>query len=70
MVSKLALAAYEVVLDAIETKQDKALTEQLKEHYYEIVKGIGAHKSPVNYVAFLAILIRTHQQEKERSNQE
>ena len=52
MVSKLALAAYEVVLDAIETKQDKALTEQLKEHYYEIVKGIGAHKSPVNYGAF------------------
>lgn len=52
MVSKLALAAYEVVLDAIETKQDKALTEQLKEYYYEIVKGIGAHKSPVNYGAF------------------
>jgi len=52
MVSKLALAAYEVVVDAIETNADEAIIARLKQHYYAIVEGIGAHKSPVDYGAF------------------
>ena len=52
MVSKLALAAYEVVVNAIETNADEAIIAQLKQHYYAIVEGIGAHKSPVDYGAF------------------
>ena len=52
MVSKLALAAYEVVVDAIETNADETIIARLKQHYYAIVEGIGAHKSPVDYGAF------------------
>ena len=52
MVSKLALAGYEVVNKAIVAKEDKTIVEQLRAHYYEIVEGIGAHKSPVDYGAF------------------
>ena len=52
MVSKLALAAYEVVVNAIERKVDSKTIARLKEHYYAIVDGIGAHKSPVDYGAF------------------
>ena len=52
MVSKLALAAYEVVVDAIKTNADEAIIARLKQHYYAIVEGIGAHKSPVDYGAF------------------
>ena len=52
MVSKLALAGFEIVNQAIVAKEDQALIKQLREHYYEIVEGIGAHKSPVDYGAF------------------
>ena len=52
MVSKLALAGYEVVNKAIVAKEDKSIVEQLRTHYYEIVEGIGAHKSPIDYGAF------------------
>ena len=52
MVSKLALAAYEVADDAVNKKESPETIEALKQHYYEIVKGIGAHKSPTNYGAF------------------
>ena len=52
MVSKLALAAYEVADDAVNKKELPETINALKQHYYEIVKGIGAHKSPINYGAF------------------
>jgi hypothetical protein len=52
MVSKLALASFEIVNQAIVAKEDQALVKQLRKHYYEIVEGIGAHKSPVDYGAF------------------
>ena len=52
MVSKLALASFEVVNQAIVEGEDQAITVQLRKHYYEIVDGIGAHKSPVDYGAF------------------
>ncbi len=52
MVSKLALAGFEIVNQAIVAKEDQVLIKQLREHYYEIVEGIGAHKSPVDYGAF------------------
>lgn len=52
MVSKLALASYEVFCDALIKSTDQKTIAQLQEHYYEIVKGIGAHKSPENYGAF------------------
>ena len=52
MVSKLALAGFEIVNQAIVAGEDQALIKQLREHYYEIVEGIGAHKSPVDYGAF------------------
>ena len=52
MVSKLALAAYEVFIEAVEKNVDSTMIDQLKQHYYEIVKGIGANKSPVDYGAF------------------
>ena len=52
MVSKLALAGFEVVNQSIVTGEDQALIEQLSAHYYEIVEGIGAHKSPLDYGAF------------------
>ena len=52
MVSKLALAGFEVVNQSIVAGEDQALIEQLQARYYEIVEGIGAHKSPVDYGAF------------------
>ncbi|MEN8812245.1 MAG: hypothetical protein ABF277_02935, partial [Candidatus Arcticimaribacter sp.] len=52
MVSKLALAGFEVVNQAIINGEDQAITAQLRKHYYEIVAGIGAHKSPEDYGAF------------------
>ena len=52
MVSKLALASYETVNSAVAHSEDGETISQLKEHYYEIVKGIGAHKSPRDYGAF------------------
>ena len=52
MVSKLALAGFEVVNQSIATGENEKVIAQLREHYYEIVKGIGAHKSPEDYGAF------------------
>ncbi|MGB1448845.1 MAG: hypothetical protein ACPG8F_03310 [Flavobacteriaceae bacterium] len=52
MVSKLALAAYEVVDQSINSNAQPQLIEGLKQHYYAIVEGIGAHKSPEDYGAF------------------
>ncbi len=52
MVSKLALASFEVANQSILAQEDPNLVSQLKVHYYEIVEGIGAHKSPVDYGAF------------------
>jgi hypothetical protein len=52
MVSKLALAGFEVVNQAIVEGEDQAIIAQLRKHYYEIVAGIGAHKSPEDYGAF------------------
>ena len=52
MVSKLALAGFEVVNQSMVEEEDQAVVEQLRSHYYEIVEGIGAHKSPVDYGAF------------------
>ena len=52
MVSKLALAGFEIVNQAIVAGEDQVLIKQLREHYYVIVEGIGAHKSPVDYGAF------------------
>ena len=52
MVSKLALAGFEVVNQSMVEGEDQAIVEQLRSHYYKIVEGIGAHKSPVDYGAF------------------
>jgi hypothetical protein len=52
MVSKLALAGFEIVNQAIFAREDQVLIKQLRAHYYEIVEGIGAHKSPADYGAF------------------
>ena len=48
MVSKLAVAAFEVTKAA----QDSSAFSALSNHYYEIVAGIGAHKTPEAYGAF------------------
>ena len=52
MVSKLSLAAYETTHDAIESNQSEEVIKKLKDHYCEIVAGIGAHKTPEAYGAF------------------
>lgn len=52
MVSKLLLAVYEITRDAIEAKESPVLIGKLFDHYFEIIAGIGAHKSPELYGAF------------------
>jgi hypothetical protein len=52
MVSKLLLAVQECYFRAIDEGEDASLTEQLKEHYYDIKAGIGTYKSPDLYGAF------------------
>jgi hypothetical protein len=52
MVSKLLLAVSELVVRAEKNNESSALKKRLREHFYEIREGIGAHKSPVNYGAF------------------
>ncbi|MTB50011.1 hypothetical protein [Lewinella sp. W8] len=52
MVSKLLLAVQECCLDAIEQNASAETTGRLLEHYYEILEGIGVHKSPTLYGAF------------------
>ena len=52
MVSKLALAAQECCFQAINQNEDKSLIKRLISHYYEIVEGLGLHKTPALYGAF------------------
>lgn len=52
MVSKLLLAAQECYFRAIDEGEEAAITEQLKERYYDIKAGIGTYKSPDQYGAF------------------
>lgn len=52
MVSKLLLAVQETCLRAIQQQADKAVTEKLVKHYYDINEGIGVHKPPQLYGAF------------------
>ena len=52
MVSKLLLAVQEVSTQAIDDNIDPSITGRLLEHFYEILEGIGVHKSPQLYGAF------------------
>jgi len=52
MVSKLLLAAYENTQRAIDENVEGATVGRLFDHYFEILAGIGAHKSPKLYGAF------------------
>lgn len=52
MVSKLALAAQESCLWAIQQDANSEIIKQLVHHYYAITDGIGVHKSPKLYGAF------------------
>jgi hypothetical protein len=52
MVSKLAVAANETCIRAIDAKEDEKIISKLIAHYYEIVEGVGVHKSPRLYGAF------------------
>lgn len=52
MVSKLLLAIGENIKSASEQSADKAIIERLKNHYFDVKAGIGAHKSPALYGSF------------------
>ncbi|MCA6074658.1 hypothetical protein [Fulvivirga sedimenti] len=52
MVSKLLLAVQECCLAAIHGNENKDVIDRLITHYYEILDGIGVHKSPELYGAF------------------
>lgn len=52
MVSKLLLAVAENYFKGVRDGADRALLDQLVEHYYEIRAGIGLNKSPDLYGAF------------------
>ena len=52
MVSKLLLAVYENTQHALDEDAEGALVGRLFDHYFEILAGIGAHKSPKLYGAF------------------
>ena len=52
MVSKLALAVQEVLWESIHKQSDSGVIASLEKHYYEVVDGIGAHKTPKAYGAF------------------
>ena len=56
MVSKLAVATFEVTKAA----QGSTAFAPLSNHYYEIVAGIGAHKTPEAYGAFPSERGRRH----------
>jgi hypothetical protein len=51
MVSKLLLAADEVLQRALATGADASTVEALKAEYHAIREGIGVHKSPAQYGA-------------------
>ncbi|MEM9143160.1 MAG: hypothetical protein AAGA86_09240 [Bacteroidota bacterium] len=52
MVSKLLLAVTECYQKAIAAKESNTIIHGLQEHYNEVKKGIGVHKSPSLYGAF------------------
>ncbi|MDM9630926.1 hypothetical protein [Robiginitalea aurantiaca] len=52
MVSKLALAAQECCIKALNSKVDSQTCKGLLEHYRQINEGIGVHKPPQLYGAF------------------
>lgn len=52
MVSKLQLAVQECYFWAVANNENKAVLQQLSDHYYDINQGIGVHKSPAVYGAF------------------
>ncbi|MEM6771576.1 MAG: STN domain-containing protein, partial [Bacteroidota bacterium] len=52
MVSKLVLAVQECCVRAVEEGADTATTDRMIKHYYELVAGIGVHKTPELYGAF------------------
>lgn len=52
MVSKLALAAQECCLKAINKKENEGIIGKLIEQYYDINEGLGIHKSPELYGAY------------------
>ena len=52
MVSKLALAVQEALWASIAEQAPKETIAALREHYYQVIDGIGAHKTPQDYGAF------------------
>lgn len=52
MVSKLLLAIGESIEQAVANNEDSKIINELKQHYNEVKKGIGAHKSPAEYGSF------------------
>ncbi|MFY7811692.1 MAG: hypothetical protein ACOVQ2_08170, partial [Flavobacterium sp.] len=52
MVSKLHLAVFEIFEKALEDHESENVKKQLFNHFKEIGKGIGLHKSPEVYGAF------------------
>lgn len=52
MVSKLLLALGESILQFAHEQADPELLSRLKNQYYKVRKGIGAHKQPLGYGAF------------------
>ena len=51
MVSKLLIAVQELIQKAIDEKAGVRVINRLKKHYFEINKGIGADKTPLEYGA-------------------
>ncbi len=52
MVSKLHVAVQEVCVKAVNDKEKSIIISGLLSHYDEIGKGIGVHKTPLNYGAY------------------
>lgn len=52
MVSKLLLAIAENIEKAKHTGEREDILTRLRQHYYEVKKGIGAHKQPQEYGSF------------------
>ena len=52
MVSKLLLAIGENIKVAETHSSEAMILNRLKQHYFEVKKGIGAHKSPAEYGSF------------------
>ena len=51
MVSKLLIAVQELIQKAVDEKAGVRVINKLKKHYFEINKGIGADKTPLEYGA-------------------